>query len=502
MKKNKNFYKLAGIFFILFFASFFITKSKLFAAESWYYTTIGPVGTDARVEVGGFTSKDTCLTALKVVHFSWNPSPDCYLAQNVKITSFSPTQGKYGDVVTINGSEFKDVQKVLFGTTEVNNAYVVVDSYSKIRILQVPASAVTGKITVKTKIHGEAVSSTNFVISLMPTDMRWWYRKNVINNPIQGPFLTLAECNTDRIKFGSNTQNKECFQETIDNINRIKEEEKNKEDNPTPVDPKVDPKDGSGLYTLLAPIGDFKEAPTNVGDYFNIIFKIVIGLCGALAVVMIVIGGVQYMGDESIFGKTEAKSRITSAIIGLLIALGSYALLNTINPDLLGGGGVSIEQVSAEIEDQPMIQESIDLPTLGTPINQCQEGIERIQTNGVTMHVCKRISTNVKTMITLAWSKNINLSGSAFRSRSDQIRLRTVNKCPDIYTSPASMCKPPTAIPGTSNHESGLAIDFKCEGQIIRAKDNKCFIWLTQNAGNYGLKNFSKEPWHWSIDGH
>lgn len=106
------------------------------------------------------------------------------------------------------------------------------------------------------------------------------------------------------------------------------------------------------VYKLLAPIGEFKEAPKNMGDYFNTIFKIAIGLCGALAVVMIVIGGVQYMGDESIFGKTEAKSKITSAILGLIIALGSYALLNTINPDLLGGKGVKITAVSAEIDPE------------------------------------------------------------------------------------------------------------------------------------------------------
>ena len=106
------------------------------------------------------------------------------------------------------------------------------------------------------------------------------------------------------------------------------------------------------VYTLLAPIGEFKVAPKNIGDYFNTIFLIAIGLCGALAVIMIVIGGIQYMGDESIFGKTEAKSKITSAIFGLLIALGAYALLNTINPDLLGKGGVHIKQVSAEIDPE------------------------------------------------------------------------------------------------------------------------------------------------------
>jgi len=122
-------------------------------------------------------------------------------------------------------------------------------------------------------------------------------------------------------------------------------------DGPVPLGPDQTTSFDNDTYKLLAPIGDFTEAPSNIGDYFNIIFKIAIGLCGALAVIMIIIGGIQYMGDESIFGKTEAKSKITAAIFGLLIALGSYALLNTINPALLGGK-INIKQVSAEIDPE------------------------------------------------------------------------------------------------------------------------------------------------------
>ncbi|MCC6323388.1 hypothetical protein IT400_01200, partial [Candidatus Nomurabacteria bacterium] len=90
-------------------------------------------------------------------------------------------------------------------------------------------------------------------------------------------------------------------------------------------------------YTLLAPIGDTTkiDGTTKVGDYLNTILLIAIGLCGALAVIMIVIYGVQYMGDESVFGKTEAKSHIMAAIMGLLLALGAYTILNTINPNLV-----------------------------------------------------------------------------------------------------------------------------------------------------------------------
>lgn len=115
------------------------------------------------------------------------------------------------------------------------------------------------------------------------------------------------------------------------------------------------PENGGGLsntgssntYKLLAPLGKFTEVKTdNIGEYFNKFFKIAIGLAGVLAVIMIVVGGVQWMGSESIFGKTEGKKRVTQAILGLLIALGSYALLNTINPDLLGTKGLQINQAS------------------------------------------------------------------------------------------------------------------------------------------------------------
>jgi len=108
----------------------------------------------------------------------------------------------------------------------------------------------------------------------------------------------------------------------------------------------------STVYKFLAPIGlgDTIDT-TDVGVYFNWIFKLAIGLCAALAVIMIIIAGVQYMGDESIFGKTEAKDKILKAILGLLIAIGSWVLLNTINPALTGKGGVNVANVSISVSD-------------------------------------------------------------------------------------------------------------------------------------------------------
>ncbi len=93
-------------------------------------------------------------------------------------------------------------------------------------------------------------------------------------------------------------------------------------------------------YTLLAPLPGAEASfdPTSdgaLGKYINLIIKLVIGISAVLAVVMIVMGGIEYMGSELISGKESGIERIQNAILGLLIALGAYALLNTINPDLL-----------------------------------------------------------------------------------------------------------------------------------------------------------------------
>ena len=63
--------------------------------------------------------------------------------------------------------------------------------------------------------------------------------------------------------------------------------------------------------------------------------KIVIGFAAVLAMVMIVMGGIEYMTSELISSKEEGRERIIHAVLGLLIALGAYLILNTINPQLL-----------------------------------------------------------------------------------------------------------------------------------------------------------------------
>ena len=99
---------------------------------------------------------------------------------------------------------------------------------------------------------------------------------------------------------------------------------------------------GTTKYCLLAPIPGLTsstdgsiDVTTGFGDYVNRMVRVFIGLLGVLAVIMIVFGGIQYMLSSSGGEKNAGKERMTNAIFGLVLALSSYMILNTINPNLV-----------------------------------------------------------------------------------------------------------------------------------------------------------------------
>jgi LAS superfamily LD-carboxypeptidase LdcB len=103
-------------------------------------------------------------------------------------------------------------------------------------------------------------------------------------------------------------------------------------------------------------------------------------------------------------------------------------------------------------------------------------------------------------MIAAAKSAGITLTGWGWRDHDDQIRLRKEHCGTSTYAiwqMPSSQCNPPTAIPGTSRHEYGLAIDFSS-----MTSSSAGFQWLKANAAKYHFYNLPSEPWHWSWNGY
>jgi LAS superfamily LD-carboxypeptidase LdcB len=123
---------------------------------------------------------------------------------------------------------------------------------------------------------------------------------------------------------------------------------------------------------------------------------------------------------------------------------------------------------------------------------------------GGSITVDSSMAGNLASMLDAAAADGLNLCGNGYRDPEEQIALRRAHCGTSyyaIYEAPSSSCSPPTAPPGTSNHEQGLAVDFTCNGGGALSSSSPCFDWLEANASSYGFYNLPSEPWHWSNDG-
>lgn len=98
-------------------------------------------------------------------------------------------------------------------------------------------------------------------------------------------------------------------------------------------------------YLLEAPIGTITKID-NLVQYILLLYNIAVSAAGIIAVVVIMFGGFMWAvsaGNEQRI--TSAKETIVSAVIGLILVLGSYVIFNFINPQLL-----NLDFVIPEIE--------------------------------------------------------------------------------------------------------------------------------------------------------
>lgn len=95
--------------------------------------------------------------------------------------------------------------------------------------------------------------------------------------------------------------------------------------------------DEESSVIILAPsaIGQEEETVSNFFTYATGMYNTMLIVAVIAAALMITIGGVYYIFSYVPGMKEEGKKTITAAVLGLLIALMSWLILYTINPDLL-----------------------------------------------------------------------------------------------------------------------------------------------------------------------
>ncbi len=174
------------------------------------------------------------------------------------------------------------------------------------------------------------------------------------------------------------------------------------------------------------------------------------------------------------------------------------------------GEAVALEALEAELSEQIRVEEqriadaiANRIPPGGGSVTVPPDSdIELVTVGGITVNVL--VEDQVRGILAAMSARGFNLGGGGYRSVESQIRLRRANCGTSdyaIWEMPASRCRPPTARPGLSQHEVGLAIDFTLNGRVLRSRNSDVFRALAEVAPQFGFYNLPSEPWHWSTTG-
>lgn len=94
---------------------------------------------------------------------------------------------------------------------------------------------------------------------------------------------------------------------------------------------------GRGLGSNTLPLPDNLPAQTSFLDLLTFIINFILGFVGTIAVLMLIWGGFRYLTSSGKSDATkDAKNTIVYAIIGIVIILLSYAIVNTLTGSLAG----------------------------------------------------------------------------------------------------------------------------------------------------------------------
>ncbi len=114
----------------------------------------------------------------------------------------------------------------------------------------------------------------------------------------------------------------------------------------------------------------------NFNEYLQALIKLTYSLIALVAVFQIMYYGAKTMWSVTPFGKAESKDRIMNAIMGIVIALGSYLILYTINPKL-----VTIHLGAPKVDLQnngPDLFKSIEAYSTTTPDSATKQKLDNL----------------------------------------------------------------------------------------------------------------------------
>lgn len=105
-----------------------------------------------------------------------------------------------------------------------------------------------------------------------------------------------------------------------------------------------------------------KEVPSGFGGIINRFYTIALGFAGASALGVLIYGAILWTLSGAVTSKQDALEWIWGAVWGLVLLMGAYLILNTINPDLINLKEPEI------IQAKPILESSEDVIEKGQTI--------------------------------------------------------------------------------------------------------------------------------------
>ncbi|MBU0646561.1 D-alanyl-D-alanine carboxypeptidase family protein [Patescibacteria group bacterium] len=259
-----------------------------------------------------------------------------------------------------------------------------------------------------------------------------------------------------------------------------------------------------------------------IGEYFSSVYQWLIGASLTIAIVMVMIGGLQYVLSAGRGDAGEAKTRISNAVIGFVLLLGTYAILYTVNPELTLLRPVIVQQV-ASAPGLPFGEgEENSISGLAPPADlRNAAGANILNPKPAGSLITQEAAQAVEQAAGNLNGKNYGLYiSSGFRSVEKQIALIRQN-CqnePGSATCNRKPNRPSTCIlknldPKNCPHTTARAVDIwaaekyedkwipcisqkECLGDLSACFANACQATLIAEMKAQGFCVLSSEPWH------
>lgn len=250
-----------------------------------------------------------------------------------------------------------------------------------------------------------------------------------------------------------------------------------------------------------------------IGTYLSGMYPYLIGIASTIAIVMMMVGGLQYVMGASSGDVKGGKKRIKDAVEGFVLLMFVYVILITVNPRLTIFENIKLEVVP------PSPQESEDNTVIGTaPGNMgttTATNVNGFNKSKISAELIPDIDAAAATLESQGYGILIT---SALRDLSKQLELINLN-CQNPAGS--STCNPKpnhpqTCIlkdnnPANCPHTTGRAIDAwgttlgtasqcvsqkVCLSNLTACRANPCQAALISAMRANGFCNLASEPWH------